>query len=307
MDFGNKSEKFIKKVITLAGDAGKKWLSDLPQIIKQYEKSWNVVVLAPFILSYNYVARARMSDGTRVVLKITYPGNNEFSDEIEALRFFDGNGAINVLQQDLKNRVMLLEMAEPGRSVSGIGNDRKAISIAVEVIKKLHKPIKKDRRYAFPTISSWAKAFDMYKKKFSGKSGPVPKRLLDKAEGIFKEYIKNTKRTVLLHGDLHNDNILSSQRGWLAIDPKGVIAEPELEAAAFLRNPYYDLPRGSNYKNVESLRIIQFSEELGFEKEQVLNWTFVTAILSLLWFLEDENRFSKLYLQNAELLNEIKF
>lgn len=44
--------------------------------------------------------------------------------------------------------------------------------------------------------------------------------------------------TTLLHGDLHHYNVLSDvRRGWLAIDPKGVIGEVEYEAGAIFRNP----------------------------------------------------------------------
>src|SRR6266567_6137524 len=39
---------------------------------------------------------------------------------------------------------------------------------------------------------------------------------------------------VLVHGDLHHDNVLSSARaGWLAIDPKGVAAEPAYETSRY--------------------------------------------------------------------------
>jgi len=41
---------------------------------------------------------------------------------------------------------------------------------------------------------------------------------------------------VVLHGDLHHFNILSSGDRWLAIDPKGIIGEPEFEPAAYLEN-----------------------------------------------------------------------
>lgn len=75
-------------------------------------------------------------------------------------------------------------------------------------------------------------------------------------------FSKNVKETFLLHGDLYPDNILSSQRGWLVIDPKGVIGEREFELAAFLRNPIYDFPKGSDYKKLEKRRILQFAQEI---------------------------------------------
>ena len=42
---------------------------------------------------------------------------------------------------------------------------------------------------------------------------------------------------ILLHGDLHHWNILSdADRGWMAIDPKGVIGASCLDVGRFINN-----------------------------------------------------------------------
>lgn len=301
------NDEFAKKIIALRGDAGKKWLDELPEIIKAYEQKWDIEVLSPFTLSYNYVAPAQAKDGKTFVLKISFPENQEFITEIRALEFFHGDVVIKIIQEDLAKGAVLLERAVPGDRLRTITSDEKQISIASQVIKRLHKPIDESSASVFPIIADWAKAFERYRAKYSVASGPVPKKLFDLGEGIFKEYTQDKKEAVLLHGDLHSDNILSSERGWLVIDPKGVIGEREFELGAYLRNPYYDYPKGSDYKKLETKRIIQFSEELRFDKERIRNWAFACAVISLLWFLEDEDYFKEIYVQNAEMLNEIKF
>lgn len=301
------NEDYIKKIIALKGRIGKQWLKDLPQIIKTYEQKWDIKCSPPFPLSYNYVAPAKTTEGKSVVLKISFPENNEFIFEMRALKFFKGIGAIQVLQEDLDQNVVLLEKVEPGQRISEINSFNKQTTIVSDILKLLHKPIILRKNNDFPTVSDWAKTFERYKSKFLQQNGPFPKWMIDKAEDIFIQYPKDNKETVLLHGDLHSDNILSSERGWLIIDPKGIIGEREFELGAYLRNPYYDLPKGGNYKKIVSEIIIHFSEELGFEKERILNWAFAGAVISLLWFLEDENTLKKIYIQNAELLNEIKF
>lgn len=301
------NDEFVKKIIALKGDLGKKWLDDLPEIIKQYEHKWDLTVLPPFDLTYNYVAPAKTSDNKNVVLKISFPKNDEFSSEIEALKFFSEEVTIKILEEDLDNGVVLLERAEPGDRLRKIAPDNKQISIAVKVLKKLHKPISKEQSTSFKTISDWAKAFDRYKLKYSNQSGPIPKWMFDKGEGIFKEFIRDKKEQVLLHGDLHSDNILSSQRGWLVIDPKGIVGEKEFELGTYLRNPLYDYPKGSDYKKLEAARIIQFSDELGFDKERILNWAFANAVISILWFLEDEGELKDIYLENSHLIDKIRF
>ena len=43
---------------------------------------------------------------------------------------------------------------------------------------------------------------------------------------------------MLLHGDLQHYNVLfDNERGWVAIDPKGVVGEWEYEVGPLLRNP----------------------------------------------------------------------
>lgn len=297
---------FIKTVIGLKGDIGKKWLENLPQIITYHEEKWNIKVFSPFQLTYNYVAPAQDAYGKHLVLKISFPDNHEFITELEALKFYNGIGSIRIIQEDRENNAILLEKAESGKRLREINNEQEQVSFASDVLKKLHKPIPADYSFKFPKLADWAKAFDKYTETYSNQSGPIPQWMFAKAEQIFKQYIQDNKEQVLLHGDLHSDNILSSERGWLAIDPKGVIGEREFELGTYLRNPLYDFPKGSDYKKLEMNRILQFSEELGFDKGRILNWAFANAVISLIWFLEDENYFKEIYVHNAELLNDIK-
>jgi streptomycin 6-kinase len=300
------NEEFIKRIIALKGGVGKKWLEDLPEIIKNHEKAWEIKVFSPFQLSYNYVAPAQTSEGKHVVLKVSFPDNDQFITELEALKFYNGNGSIKILQEDRENDAILLEKAEPGLRLREIIDERKQISTASNVLKDLQKPIPADYSFRFPTIAEWAKVFERHKKTYSQGVDPVPSWMFEKAKEIFKQYLSEETEQVLLHGDLHSDNILSSARGWLSIDPKGITGEREFELGAYLRNPYYDFPKGSDYKKIEINRILQFSEELGFDKERIKNWAFSCAVISLLWFLEDEKHFKQIYVQNAELLNSIK-
>lgn len=299
------NDEFVRRIIGLKGDLGRKWIEDLPQIIKSHEKDWELTVLEPFHLSYNYVAPAKNINGENVVLKISFPENDEFAREVEALKFYDGDGSIKIVREDVEKGIILLEKADPGTRIRDIVPETTAIIDVSKVIKKLHQPFDKENSI-FPTIPDIAKAFGRYRSKFTNlSSGPIPVWMFEKGEDIFKEYPKDKKPHVLLHGDLHSDNILLSERGWLAIDPKGVIGESEYELGAYLRNPLYDYPKGSDYKKLEIERIIQFSEELGFDRNRVLGWAFAGAVISMLWFLEDENYFKEIYVQNAELINEI--
>jgi streptomycin 6-kinase len=85
---------------------------------------------------------------------------------------------------------------------------------------------------------------------------------------------------MLLHGDLHHENIRADrERGWVAIDPKGVIGAPAHEAAWFQHNPIpgflsMDDPRGVARRRVEILASI-----LGADRARLLAWAFFDAVL----------------------------
>ena len=55
---------------------------------------------------------------------------------------------------------------------------------------------------------------------------------------MFAELCASQRGVRLLHGDLQHYNVLfDRRRGWVSIDPKGVLGEPEYEIGAALRNP----------------------------------------------------------------------
>jgi len=41
----------------------------------------------------------------------------------------------------------------------------------------------------------------------------------------------------LVHGDFHHHNLLSNDDGWVVIDPKPMVGEPEFDVPPFLWNP----------------------------------------------------------------------
>jgi len=93
---------------------------------------------------------------------------------------------------------------------------------------------------------------------------------------------------VLLHGDLHHFNILQDhERGWLSIDPQGVIGEAEYECGALLRN--YEMSKRSRdeMKRITTRRIDLLAEILGFDKERIIGWGMAQAILSAWWDWHD--------------------
>ena len=80
---------------------------------------------------------------------------------------------------------------------------------------------------------------------------------------------------VLLHGDLHHDNILSAERApWLAIDPKGLVGEPAYETGAWLRNSHPELLNSPHPARTLARRIDQLAAELNSERARIHGWAW---------------------------------
>src|SRR5262249_28807500 len=223
-------------------------------LIAHIEKEWRLTVGRPYPSSYNYVAPVQLKDCTQAVLKIGFPSDPEFQTEIEALKVFDGHGAARLIKADRKKSVILIERDEPGVMLAEANDDSYATRVLASVMKRLWKPVPRDR--IFPNVADWAKGVRCYRERFGHSAGPIPLDLIDKADELFEELIDTMRETVLVHGDLHHYNVLSSHRdSWLAIDPKGIVSEPAHEAAAMLRNPVSELYKYSDLRGTLRSRL----------------------------------------------------
>ena len=298
-------EDFALFMIELFGEEGQAWLDRLPAILATCEKRWNLTIGAPVDnLSFNYVAPAALTDRTEVIVKTGL--TDEFPSQPEALRHFDGHGMVQLLAYDEHDAAMLLERLKPGTSLRAVEDDEAAISAAADVMRKLWHPLPR-QHYPFPTVRDWYKGFARLRKLYDGGTGPFPRALFEKAEKLYAELSASMAEPVLLHGDLHQDNILSAEREpWLAVDPKGVIGEPAFETGALLRNFWPDILSIPNPKRLMARRIDQLSAELGFDRERIYNWGFSQAVLSAVWGIEDKGKLEQEGLYFMELLEAIK-
>lgn len=93
---------------------------------------------------------------------------------------------------------------------------------------------------------------------------------------------------MLLHADLHHDNVLRGADGrWLAIDPQGVVGEPAYEVTALLRNPYPRLLTLDDPDRLVRRRVDQLAEGLAVPAERIRSWGYAQTVLSAVWDTED--------------------
>jgi len=281
-------EVFVRNVLGVYGEqAGRAWLAALPRLLADVAGRWELTLGDPYGLSFNYVTRAVRADGTAAVLKLTPPAG-ELRFEVAALRHFGGSGAVRLLAADVEAGALLLERAEPGELLTTVQarDDDAATRIAAEVGRRLHRPAAGPLR----TVEDWARAaFGWLRGRYGGGTGPLPAGLLDLAEAEHAELVASAAAPVVLHGDLHHDNILTSDRGWLAIDPHGVLGEPAYEAGPLLRNPI-GLGSRSDLAAVLARRVPVLAEAYGVDAERIRGWGRAHNAVSLIWSHQDGDR-----------------
>jgi streptomycin 6-kinase len=298
----NLPDTLVHNNVELRGEAGREWLERLPELIAACERRWSLTAGPPLLgLSYNYAAAVLRADGTPAILKIGFPGDHELCTEIEALRLIDGRGAVRLLEADPEQGALLLERLEPGTSLEDLP-DEQATSIAAAVMRRLWRPAPAE--HGFPSVAEWVERMAARAPRVLERDGSFPAAWLERAVTMSRELSAPAPEPVLLHGDLHHGNVLAAKREpWLAIDPKGVVGEPAAEPGAFLLNPMSRMPNAPDAARTVARRVPQLAEELGIDRERLVAWSTVRAVLSAFWSLEDHGHGWQWAIRCAEILD----
>jgi streptomycin 6-kinase len=260
-------------IISIYGEKGKAWIDELPQIVSAISSRLDLRDLqAVTNLTYNYVLSGFQGNNS-IILKLGLD-HQALTREAFALECFAGYGVVKILAED--KGMLLLERAAPGTSLKRHfpNQEHESVKIACGVMKKLRQATI-PKHHNFPHIKDWLTALD--------KDWAIPDGYLQKARKLRDQLLQTSKPDVLLHGDLHHDNILQNGDDWVLIDPKGVIGSPMNEIWAFVMNIEWDIPFIAHYFN--------------FRAQDLFDWYFVHVICAACWNLEyniDANLFLRL-------------
>jgi streptomycin 6-kinase len=275
--------------------------------IQLHAREWRVIVEDTFETESSVIAfGTRDMDGAgsrkqEVVLKVVkQPGDEWHSGEV--LAAFNGHGFVQVYEH--APGAVLLQRLRPGNSLVDLslhGRDEEATDILAGIIQQMssvessiasvelptserESPNPRAPLQHCPTVHDWAKAFERY---IATGDKQIPMDLVMAGQRVYRHLCSSQQRPILLHGDLQHYNVLfDSDRGWLAIDPKGVFGEIEYEIGAALRNPLAQPELFLLPATIER-RLGQFTSRLNLNYERTLAWGFAQAVLSAIWGVED--------------------
>lgn len=243
-------------------------------------RDWRVVVKRTLETESSFIVFGRRGNRPVVLKVVRNPGDEWHAGEI--LNAFDGSGVVRAYEYI--EGAVLMEWLIPGHSLIEMvrkGRDDEATEILADVIARMSPRASVN---GTPTIEDWAKGFERYA---ATGDAQIPRDLVGEGQRVYVELCGSQSQPRLLHGDLQHYNVLSdSGRGWLAIDPKGVVGELEYEVGAMLRNPYERQELFTEQATIEK-RIRRFSSTLHLDASRILAWGFAQAVLSAIWGVED--------------------
>ncbi|MCF6776064.1 phosphotransferase [Thiotrichales bacterium 19X7-9] len=268
---------FKNNIINIYGQKGKTWLDLLPDRIQQIKDQYHLTKPQPIEnLSFNYILKG-FQNGQAIILKIAID-EKSLENEADALEAFQGFYTPKIYAKE--KDFLILTQAIPGDTLKNHFPNKEIDSIEIfcGVLNALHQ-VKLPNNHSFQSIEKWLVALD--------KDYDIPLKYLSKARILYKELLKTQAKEILLHGDLHHDNIIKHQNDWMMIDPKGIIGEPAFDVCAFIRNPIPDLLEQNNPKAIIDQRIVHCARLLNLSEDRINKWFFVEAVLGWLWDLED--------------------
>jgi streptomycin 6-kinase len=192
------------------------------------------------------------------------------------MAWWDGQGAAAVLEHDAE--AILIERAVGTRSLVAMaqsGRDDEATGILCAVAGRLHAARARKKPKLMPLYDWFAALW-----RAEGQHGR-----LSQAAKMARDLLDEDFDVTVLHGDIHHGNVLDfGERGWLAIDPKGIIGERTFDFVNIFRNPDPEVALAPR-RFARQIQLI--AKEANVDPIRLLKWTIALTGLSAAWFLED--------------------
>jgi len=226
------------------------WRASVDELVAECCERWNLRAGKPYVPgACGHVLRVECADGTPAVLKLFWP-HREAEQEAGALERWDGEGAARLLARDDERNALLLERCEPGTFLSDAPD---ALDVLIELLPRLW--VAADGFHTLADEVEWW----------------IEQRLDPSVAGLARELAASQGEQVLVHQDLHGDNVLAAEREpWLVIDPKPLAAEREFQVAPIVRSGEL-----GHTRRQALYRLDRLCADLELDRERARLWTIV--------------------------------
>ncbi|MFJ9726349.1 aminoglycoside phosphotransferase family protein [Streptomyces sp. NPDC101209] len=276
------------------GEAGRAFVAGLPGLAEDFLGRW---ALRPDGKPMHGVSALVLpvlrADGTPAVLKLQ-PLDEESEGEPVALRAWDGDGAVRLLDHDPATGTLLLERLDAGRMLSTLPGTRQAVLVIARLLAHL------TAQPAPPGLRRLGDLTHAMLERTPGALRRVPdteaRRLLADCAAAVRE-VAAEPGDRLLHWDLHDENVLASGRApWLAIDPKPLAGDPGFELWPALHNRFD--------AGEVRWRFDAMTDVLALDRARARAWTLGRALQNALWDLDDDRPLTPTHLETVRRLRD---
>lgn len=279
-------QAFYEKVIRDLSFYAKKWKLEIESCIDYY--------------SVNCIFICRSALFGPAVLKIGNP-SREVRTEANLLKEYNGGRFCKMYDCDLENGVILEEYIYPGKRLREEQSLERRLEIFSNLFHGLH--IESSQNELYPTYFDWVDRIAVYMSK--REDYPELRGQMLKARELCSSLCMAYPKKLLLHGDLHHDNILLGEDGaYKIIDPKGVIGDPIFDIPRFILNEFYDrddVPYELYSKHIETISSY-FEKSVGVPKDVVLKCVYIETAMANCWNVEDNEEPNMRYVLYAEAM-----
>jgi len=231
----------------------------------------------PFETAYTQSRLLPVRQGTRACMLKLATAPEELRGGA-LMSWWEGRGAARVLAR--QGSALLLERATSEANLAELsrtGSDHQASAILCRTLAELHQRRDAAPPAGLPGLTSWFRDL-------ASLSGADAR--LARGWAIAEALLATPLDETVLHGDVHHENVLDfGDRGWLAIDPKGLIGERAYDYANIFRNP--DRETALAPGRLEA-RLQQVAAQAHLDPERLLRWAAAHAALSAAWSIASE-------------------
>lgn len=261
--------------------AGRAWMAALPCLLRDQARQWNLTITSDVCWHGWDAAVFPVRQGSRpLALKLAWPGD-QARGEADALAAWRARGIVELIAADVPHGALLLERLDASRTLAGVPPAE-----AAAVVGTLARTLAIEAPGSFPSLRAQARQLaTTLGARQRSLHDPVPGPWVTLAVRLAADLAEDPVR-LLVHTDLHSDNILASQRPgqpWVAIDPAAAVGAPERSVAELFWTRADELPDARAITGM--LGILVTSGQL--DRAKATAWAFVRSIDYWLWGLEN--------------------
>jgi streptomycin 6-kinase len=260
---------------------GRAWMAALPARLDDLTRQWKLATTGGRLGNgYNAIVLPVSQDGRPLALKLAWP-TGRVRDEADALTAWRGQGIVELVAADVPQGALLLERLDATRALAGVPLPEAAAiagalarTLAIEAAGPL-PALQAQARWLAATLPARQRSLHE----------PVPRQWITLAARLAGRLAEDPAR-LLVHTDLHYDNILASHRPgqpWVAIDPAPAVGAPERSVAELLWTRADEL---SGPQAITGL-LAAIVENGQLDRAKATAWGFVRSIDYWLWGLEN--------------------